>query len=433
MTKARPVSARPSRLPFAIRLWLTVTALLPIFLNRLARKAHDRQNADPKRLAERLGKASIDRPKDMLIWLHAASVGEVASVKQLASGLADRHNATLLLTTTTATAADTVARALPDALHQFAPIDTPKAVSGFLDHWRPDAALFVEGDLWPRMIVALDQRECPMSLINIRPSRSRSRFPSVYANLLSRMRCITVQDTALLNELVTLGLEPDRLHAPGNLKADIAAPHVDDVGRSRISSAANGRGLWAAVSTHPGEEEVILDAHAALEPDALLVLVPRHPQRGDDVAADLTRRSLRVSRHSRGEAPDGSTDVHLIDAIGETGTVYAATGLAFIGGSLLPGIGGHTPFEPAALGCATLTGPHTKNFAAAYDAFVAANATRVVTDANDLSRQVAELFADRTQLSSMQEAARTEYQAQAGATERTLELLAPVLAKVKRG
>lgn len=422
MTGVRP------RLSLPIRLWLAVTAVLPSLLHRQARKAHRAQGADPARLPERFGKASLARPPGPLLWLHAASVGEVASAARLARLiLAEAPQRSLLVTTATTTGAETVARLLPDALHQFLPVDTPAAVAGFLDHWRPNAALFIEADLWPRLLLGLAGRGCPMALLNARASRSRARFPATYGALLSPMSLITVQEAGLVPGLVALGLDPTRIHAPGNLKADVAPPAVDEALRQVLLRAAEGRGLWAAVSTHEGEEEMVLEAHAALPGNPLLLLVPRHPVRGDAVAALLHRRGISFTRHSRSETPEPTTAVHLIDALGLTGTVYATAGLALVGGSLLPGPEGHTPHEPAALGCAIVSGPHVTNFAAAYQGLAKAGGAVMLEAPGDLGDRVAALLADNGRLQNLQSAARAAHAAEAGATEATLRLLRPIL------
>jgi len=423
-----PPDAQPRpRLPALIRVWLAFSAAMPAILTWSARHAHRRQAAAPGRFGERLGKATLARPSGPLVWVHAASVGEVASAARLARQIMARRGTALLVTTTTATGATTVARLVPGAIHQFLPVDTPGAVRRFLDHWRPDAALFIEGDLWPRMILSLERRQCPMVLVNARASRSRERFPSAYSALLARMRLITVQDSALIDAFRSLGLNPARLHAPGNLKADVAAPAVNETVRAHLAAAARGRGLWAAVSTHPGEETLILDAHAALPGNPLLVLVPRHPERGDDLAAELARRGLRFARHSTGGMPDNATQVHLMDVLGETGTVYAAAGLALVGGSLLPGPGGHTPYEPLALGCAIVSGPHVRNFTTAFETLQATGAARLVPGSPALGAEIAALLADEARRGAMQAAARAAHAAQGGATARTLELLDAVL------
>ncbi|MCF6315096.1 MAG: 3-deoxy-D-manno-octulosonic acid transferase [Marinosulfonomonas sp.] len=419
------------RLPMLLRFWFLLTAVAPMILAWRARFSHRQQNAEQERFAERLGHASLARPAGPLIWIHAASVGEVTSVVKLARNLVKHSNASILMTTTTATGASTVTRLLPEAVHQFLPIDTPGAVFRFLNHWHPDAAFFVEGDLWPRMILSLETRNCPMALVNVRASRSRDRFPSVYSKLLSHMHLITAQDPSLLDGLRALGLDHARLHAPGNLKADIDAPPVNKIIRTRITSAAADRGLWACVSTHPGEETAILDTQARISGDPLLVLVPRHPERGGDLAAELSRRGLNFSRHSKGDLPDTRTQVHLVDVLGETGTVYAAVGVAFIGGSLVAGPGGHTPYEPLALGCAILSGPHVRNFDAAYKYLQAEGAAYMVPDSRALATEVGALLQDKNRLDAMQNAAQETQSTQGGATERTLDLIAASLPQDK--
>lgn len=425
---AVPIDADTRRaLPRLIRLWLGVTAALPMLLVLAGRIMHRRQAAAPERFRERLGHASQPRPSGHLIWVHAASVGEVTSIARLARQLVTPGHVTLLLTTTTATGAATAARALPAALHQFAPLDTPAAVSRFLAHWRPDAALFVEGDLWPRMIVTLAAGDCPMALVNARASRTRARFPAASAALLAPMRLITVQMPDLAQDLQALGLAHARIRAVGNLKADIDIPTVDEAARDAMTAAAQGRGIWAAVSTHRGEEALILDVHDGLAGRPLLVLVPRHPERGADLATELRKREVAFTQHSKGEMPGPQTQVHLVDALGITGTVFAATGLAFVGGSLVAGHGGHTPFEPAALGCAILSGPHVQNFSAAYATLQSAGAAHLVADSKALGDTLQSLLRDDATCGAMQQAARAAYMAQGGATQRVLDALREAL------
>ncbi len=410
-----------------LRLWLGLTRLLPGLPGLLARRAHRRQGADPARLPERFGQAGLPRPEGRLIWIHAASVGEVISVSALARRIADQPGLRLLVTTATATGAATVARRLPGALHQFLPVDTPGAVGRFLGHWRPDAALFVEGDFWPRMMLTLAQRGVPVALINARASKTRDRAPRSMAALLSGVGLVTVQADGLRAGFLSLGLDPGRVHSVGNLKADIPPPGVDHTHCAALRAMAAGRPVWAAALTHPGEEEIVLEALALLDPAPLLLLVPRHPDRADAIAAGLQRRGLRFSRHSTGQGADPGVQVHLIDAMGLMGDVYTVADLALIGGSLVEGPGGHAPYEAAALGCPMLTGPHLRNARADYDALVQAGAVRIVRDAGELERSVADLLRDPAALAAMRDAARAEQQRHAGATGRVLDLLAPIV------
>lgn len=424
---------RPNRLPLMIRLWLLLTAVLPGLPALAARVLHRRMQAAPARFAERLGHAPMPRPQGRLVWLHAASVGEVVSAARLVRQITAKGGPAVLVTTTTATGSATVARLLPGVTHQFLPIDTPAAIRRFLDHWRPDAALFVEGDLWPRLILTLQARGCPLVLLNARASRSRARHPAVSAALLAPMRLITLQDPALGDDFLRLGVQASCLIAPGNLKADIDTPPVDPALGGALARAAQGRGIWAAVSTHAGEESLLLDVQKGLAGRPLLILVPRHPDRAASVIDDLNRSGLAFTRHSSGQRPDARTDVHLVDALGLTGTVYAAAGLAFIGGSLVAGPGGHTPFEPVALGCGVLTGPHVGNFTSAYAALQAVGAARPVADAAGLAQVLAELLADPAARAALQAAALRAHAAQGGATLRTHAALTAALPGVFAG
>ncbi|MBM1219434.1 hypothetical protein JQU17_04435 [Ponticoccus sp. SC2-23] len=418
-------------LPWAVRAYLAVTAIAPIVLTRPAARAHARQGAESARWQERLGRPALQRPGGPLIWLQAASVGELTSSIAMASELADETGATLLITTATATGAETASRRMqPGALHQFQPLDTPKAVSRFLDHWRPDLALFVEADLWPRTILACEARGISMALLNARASRSRARAPRVARALLSRMAVITAQSGMVRDALVSLGLDAGRVHAPGDLKADTPLLPCDAASLASLESATDGRPVWAAVSTHPGEEEIVLEAQAHVRdqsPDAILLLVPRHPERGDEIMDAISRSGHSVRRRSTGETP-GDASVYLVDTLGETGLVYRLARLALVGGSLLAGPGGHTPFEPAALGTAILHGPHVRNFHDAFQALDTAGAARSVEDAQSLAEAVTDLLAsDRAKI--MGDAARAYAEAQSGARAATRDLLRPLLGR----
>ena len=408
---------------FLLRVWLVLSRLFPGLLQAMAQRTHLRMHAPPARLSERFGITGLSRPAGRVIWLNAASVGEVTSVLKLAQLIMQIEGVTLLVTTTSATGAKIVETRLPGAIHQFAPLDTPAAVSGFLDHWRPDAALFVEGDLWPRMMLALESRAIPAALLNARPSKTRQRAPKSFAALLRPFRLITLQEESLRDEFLRLGVSAQSLHAPGNLKADITPPTVDAVLAAQLREAAGSRRIWAAASTHGGEEEVALDAFSRLREPAFLLLAPRHPERGDAIAAELNRRGLSFSRQSRGQQPSSATQVYLVDTLGMMGTVYSLAELALIGGSLLPGPGGHSPYEAAELGCPILTGSYTGNFAAAYRDLIRAGAALEVNDAADLVQNLAALFVERSRLHHMQETARREKSRHSGSSQRSLALL----------
>lgn len=422
---------RAPPVPLLLRLWLGFSRLFPGVLRAMARRAHLRMQAPPARLCERFGTPGLTRPAGQLVWLNAASVGEVTSVLKLAQLIMQSEGVILLVTTTSATGAKVVETRLPEALHQFAPLDTPAAVTSFLDHWRPDAALFVEGDLWPRMMQALAQRAIPAALLNARPSKTRQRAPKSFAAMLRPFRLITLQEESLRDEFLRLGVPAQILHAPGNLKADITPPTADVALVDQMREAAGRRRIWAAASIHEGEEVIALDAARLLQEPAFLLLAPRHPARGDEIAAELTRRGLGFSRQSLAQLPSTATQVHLVDTLGMMGTVYSLAEIALVGGSLLPGPGGHSPYEAAELGCPILTGPYTGNSAAAYRDLIRAGAALEVKGATDLAQTLAALLAEPAKLNHMQTVARQEKSRHSGSSQRSLSLLIPLIRATK--
>lgn len=364
----------------------------PILRRRLARGKED-----PARLAERLGRAGLPRPAGRLIWLHAASVGEATSALPLIAALRARDEAAVLLTTGTVTAARRMAESLPaGVLHQFVPVDTHRAVRRFLGHWRPDLALWIESELWPRLVVETARRGVPMALVNARLSeasfRRWRRLPGMARRLLGAFRAILAQDAETVARVEALG---GVARFGGNLKALVEAPGCDRGELAAIREALGGRSVWLAASTHSGEEAQVIAAQMELRrPDRpLMILAPRHPARGDEVAQLLALAGLHTTRRSAGGLPGGNTDVWLADTLGEMGLWYRLAPVSFVGGSLVPA-GGHTPFEPVQLGSAVLHGPHVANFAPAYAALEAGGAAVAVRDAAELAAAVARLLAE---------------------------------------
>jgi 3-deoxy-D-manno-octulosonic-acid transferase len=341
----------------------------------------------PARVSERFGIAALPRPAGRLVWLHAASVGETMSVLPVIAALAGR--AEVLLTTGTVTSATLAAERLPGyARHQFVPLDVPGWVAKFLDHWRPDGAVFVESEIWPGMLAALDARGIPRLLINARMSADSAkrwrRTGKIAMRLLGGFRYIHAQSAADAAQLARLGARDVKLW--GNLKFFGPLLPADEAElmtlRQQIDTPA-----WLAASTHPGEEEIVIAAHQILAkayPGLLTVIVPRHPERGAAVAR--LAASLPVGLRSRGEAlsPGG---IYVADTLGELGLFYRLCPFAFIGNSLV-GFGGHNVIEPARLGRPLIAGPHLENFAEAAERLRAAGALRDVTDAATLAAAV---------------------------------------------
>ncbi len=356
----------------------------------------------PGRLNERRAIETTPRPAGRVLWLHAASVGETASILPvLARLLQDANDLTVLFTTGTMTAAALLAQRLaaerePRVLHRFVPLDVPAWAARFLDHWQPDAAAFVESELWPNLLSACSIRGIPLMLCNGRMSaRSFSRWqrtPQFAREILSKFRRIqprSEEDAERLRRLDITNLDP-----PADLKFAAAPLPVDGVELARLAETLKGRPLWFAASTHPGEEAAAFAVHRALakhHPGLLTIIAPRHPERGATIAAEAA--PLTARRRSQGEAPPRE-GIWIADTLGELGLLYRLARIVFVGRSLLPPGGGQNPLEPARLGCAITVGPHTANFAEHVALLRGADALAVVTDATALAGFVAAKLAD---------------------------------------
>jgi 3-deoxy-D-manno-octulosonic-acid transferase len=376
-----------------------------------------------------MGIASIERPAGRVLWFHAASVGESLSTLALLDDIARRApDATLLLTTGTVTAAALLEQRLPSSvLMQFMPMDRLAWVQRFLDHWRPDAAVLIESELWPNLLGELKRRNIRAAIVNGRMSersaqRWKRRAPKTASELLSVFSRVLVQSKEDQARFVGLGAQ--NVCAIGNLK--YAAEPLPDVEPLRtLLEQRDGRPAWAFVSSHEGEEEFALEADARLRrahPDLVTILAPRHPARADAVAELARARDRIVSRDETG--PLG--EVHVIGALGRLGAVFRAVPVACIGGSFAA-IGGHNPIEPARLGTATLFGPDMRNFTEVADLLTKAGAARAVGDAASLAHAVAQLLADPAQANAMGAAGREIAARERAVLDAVADALAPVL------
>jgi 3-deoxy-D-manno-octulosonic-acid transferase len=382
-----------------------------------------RGKEDPARFAERLGAASRPRPPGPLVWLHAASVGEAtSSLALVARLLAERPDIGVLVTTGTVASAATMAARLPQgAIHQYVPVDHPRWVERFLDHWRPDLALWLESELWPNLVSATRARGIPMALLNGRlGARSFARWqrwPRLAAAIVGAFDLVLGQDEAQADRFRRLGAR--RALSLGDLKAGADPLPFDPAELARLQEAVRGRPLWLAASTQPGEEAIVAEAHRRLAerfPNLLTVLAPRHPARADEVAALLPG----VARRSLGEAP--SAPFYLVDRLGELGLFYRLAGIVFVGGSLVPK-GGHNPLEPALLDCAILMGPDRANCAA----IAAELGVAEVADAASLADAVGRLLADPAERARRAGAAAQAAARHRGVLDRVLAELGPFL------
>ncbi len=421
------MSAPSATLP--LRLYAMATGLLePMAPGVLARRA-ERGKEDRARLGERLGRTARPRPEGPLIWLHGVSVGESLSLLPLVDAVRERRpGATLLITSGTVTSAELLARRLPEGvIHQFAPVDTPAAVRRFLDHWRPDTALLVESELWPNLIAGACARGARLALLSARmteaSARGWARAPATARALLSAFELILPQDAATAGRLEALG---GRVGPRLNLKL-VGAPLAHDPGElAQLRAAAEGRKVVLAASTHEGEEALIAAAVGAT-PGALLVVAPRHPERGEAIAAGLGAAGRRVARRSLGQPVGRETDVYVADTLGELGLFFELAEIVVMGGSFVPGVGGHNPLEPARHGKPIVTGPHVFNAAEVYAEMVREAAALEAADGAALGRHLQGLMTYPAVARRIGEAAQAYAERQGQALDAALVLLEPLL------
>ncbi len=380
-------------------------------IESLLRRRVARGKEDAARLGERRGVGSLPRPGGTLVWVHAASVGEsvaaLALVRHMVETDPDRH---VLVTTGTVTSAKLLVGLLPDrAIHQYLPVDRPAWVSRFLDHWKPDLGVFVESELWPNLIRAARSRSIPLALVNARMSqgsyRRWRRVGPLASPVFRSFDLALATDTAQGERLRKLGI--GAVEAVGNLKMGAPALSIVDDDRARLKSLLGSRPVWLAASTHPGEDEIVLDAHAVAlldHPDLLTILAPRHPTRGDDIAALCRSRGLTVARRSLGDEPRPDTAIYLVDTLGEMGAFMSVAPIVFVAGSFVP-VGGHNPIEPAHFGCAILFGPLMAKNRDIASEMVEAGAARQLEDGSDLGPAIRDLLAKTDDRQSMANAA----------------------------
>ena len=423
------------RLPAGLRMYRLLSAaarpFVPILLARRAKRGKEHR----ERLSERRGENGIARPEDPLVWLHGASVGELASVLPLIDRICAR-GINMLVTTGTVTSGGLAEQRLPrGVIHQFVPIDVPRFVRRFFDHWRPDLALFVESDMWPNIMIEASTRGIPMVLVNARLSENSfarwRRLPNSIASLLQRLDlCLagSSPDAARLSELGA-----SNVVVTGNLKIDVPPPPVEPAALATLRDAIGGRPVIAATSTHDGEETVILEVHSRLRrnfPDLLTLIVPRHPERGGRVAELAAAAGSTAALRSRGELPKRTAQIYVADTVGELGLFYRLAPAVFIGGSLIRH-GGQNPIEAAKLRCAIVHGPHVWNFTEVYAALDSAHGAELVNGVDRLTAHFAAWLNDPDACARVAEAGSRVVEKLAGGLDRTLASLDPYLMQLQ--
>jgi 3-deoxy-D-manno-octulosonic-acid transferase len=410
------------------------SAMLPLAPALIKRRLQQGKE-DPARIGERRGMSKDVRPHGPLVWIHGASVGEVLAAVGLIEKLR-ALNIRILLTSGTVTSAAIVAKRFPaDIIHQYVPYDSPRYVARFLDHWRPSLALFIESDLWPNLILASAARRLPMVLINGRMSQRSfprwRRMAGTISALLGRFDVCLAQSQLDAERFTALGSR--NVVTTGNLKLDVTAPAADPAKLERLMSVTRGRPVIVAASTHPGEEEILIEAHRTLAgffPLLLTVIVPRHPHRGEAVARMVEASGLHGALRSREELPTAATDIYVADTMGELGLFYRLAPIVFMGGSLVEH-GGQNPVEAVKLGAAVVHGPHVFNFTDVYEALDGAGGAKRADTPEALVKQLGQWLADPAARDLSMAAAERVVVQLGGALDRTLAALEPYLLQLR--
>lgn len=409
--------------------------LAPLVIFRLWWRG--RKNPDyRKRIIERFGFFSR-LPEKKRIWLHAVSVGEtIAAAPLIKKLLTEYPDYSLLITTTTPTGSAQLKRLFGEQVeHVYFPYDLPGVIRRFFHRVQPDILIVMETELWPNLYSKCAQKRIPVLVANARLSpRSLVGYKKVSALIrpaLGNISIIAPQSEADAERFEQLGADKKQIHVCGNIKFDLQIPVEAKETGEALKRKFGNRPVWIAASTHEGEDAQILSAHRnILEqlPDALLILVPRHPERFDEVAKLCHEKQFLMRRRSRNNYPDASTQVYLGDTMGELLQLYAAADVAFVAGSLVP-TGGHNPLEPAALGLPVLTGPHVFNFAEIVDALQAENAINIIHSSKMLAERVTQLLQQPEERSVLGEAGRQMVTENRGATDCLLGKISDLLAQ----
>lgn len=385
-----------------------------------------------RRWSERFGASPILSEHADVIWIHAVSVGEVEASRPLVAILQTefpQHQ--LLITTMTPTGSERVKLLFADSVaHCYVPYDLPFIIQRFLQRSHPQFGIIMETEIWPNLLLSCQQQNIPLILANARMSersaKAYARFPKFTKTILQSLPIIAAQGEQDRQRFQKLGADIEKVHAIGNLKYEISLPaSLTEQAATMRNMWDNDRPVWVAASTHEGEEDIVLNASRQVRsvlPDLLLIIVPRHPERFDRVAALSQRAGFKTLRRSEQKPCPPDVQVLVVDTMGELPLFYAASDVAFVGGSLVPH-GGHNLLEPAALGRAILTGPHYFNFNDITAQFLEANAALQVTDTQSLATTVIELLQNAQQRAQMGEAGLQLIANSQGASTRLINLI----------
>jgi len=388
-----------------------------------------------RRWGERFGRV----PKTVAsgsIWVHAVSVGEVNAALPLARALCQQYpDQGLLITTTTPTGSMQLTRSLGSGIdHCYLPYDYPWAIHNFLRHTRPQLAIIMETEIWPNLFQQLYARKIPIVMANVRLSMRSfygyRRIPDLVRETLSQVTLFAVQTRADAARLRKLGAPGQRLKITNSIKFDVRlAPSLSEVATAVRRDLGQEREIWVVGSTHDGEESQIIGAYKRLlnsHPDLLVVLAPRHPERFTVVSRLCRRAGLSLQKRSTVKLVDATTQIYLVDNMGELPIFFAAADVALVGGSLLEGGGGHNILEPCAVGVPVLFGPNMSNFREISQQVLSCGAGFEVASEDDMVKQVQYLLSDAEARFRAGEAGRALVKRNKGALQKTMDLIASI-------
>jgi 3-deoxy-D-manno-octulosonic-acid transferase len=413
-----------------LMIYQAVTALASLTMPWWLQRRVQRGKESPLRWRERFGEPTATA-SPVHVWCHAASVGEATSILPLLRELS-AHGISVVLTTGTVTSEQLVRDQLPpDVIHQFAPLDYDPWVSAFLKTWQPKLALRVDSELWPNTLQALTTRHIPIVQINARLSeraaRNWARLPMFAQSIFSRLSLVLAQSEADRQRYEQLGAAKSVYS--GNLKLDLPDLPFNETELNALQSRNGARMVWLAASIHLGEDHIVARAHAEIRhrfPDALVIVVPRHAERGPEMARTFTAQGLQVAQRSGQTTLDSTHSVYMADTMGELGLFYRLAHIVFIGKTFAVG-GGQNPAEAAQIGCSLLWGPDMSNFTEIADELIARGAAERLAQPEQLGPAVVALMANQAKATAMSAAARNYIHASRGAMQRVLGDLAPYL------
>jgi len=428
-------------LPLMYSLYYHITNNASFFLEKLLEKRRDNGKEDSSRYQEKKAIINAQRPSTPLIWLHAASIGEAKSAQILINKIRYEYpDIFFLVTTGTKTSAQIMARDLPpNAIHQFCPLDHPAWVKTFMDHWKPDLVFWMESELWPNMLREIKKHNIPAFLINARLSPKSYRtwllFKPLAKDMLSafdKILCQTDQDAQYYKKLGA-----KNVLMPGNIKYSSAPLEYQTDALKMLSATLNDRKYWLFASTHSAEEEMACRIHQILKnafPNILTIIVPRHPERRDEIKEKCAKYGLNILfRGENKTLPDERTDIYIADTLGELGLFYRLCDIACIGRSFSnDGGGGHNPIEAAQLSCAVLFGPKVQNLQEIFDDMQLSGAAIPVKDEIHLANTITALYEEPEKLENLKNTAYNFSKEKSGIALRVLDILKPEIDKIGR-